>query len=101
MYVYVCVRCITVRALDCRVVCRSEKSGLVKSRNPVIVTLERWRVRTSLFDLLASCSAVLTIYFLFVGFQQSAAISRSLSFMAFRQFRFPRLLGALLDATRN
>ena len=78
VYVYVCVHCITVRALDCRVVYRTEKSGLVKSRNSVIVTLERWRVRTSLLDLLASCSAVLTICFLFVGFQQSTAQSLAL-----------------------
>ena len=52
------------------------KSGLVKSRNSVIVMLERWRVRSSLFDLLASCSAVLTttiLCFLLVGFYQSAA----------------------------
>ena len=96
MYVYVCVRCITVRALDCRVVCRTEKSGLVKSRNSVIVTLERWRVRTSLFDLLASCSAVLTICFLFVGFQQSTAQSLALC----RLWPFANLdfLGCLLPS---
>ena len=65
---YVCVRCVTVRAVDCRVACGTEESGLVKSRNSVIVTIERWRVRSSLFDLLASCSAILTIIILFIFF---------------------------------